>query len=130
MALLIFLLGCTPSAPTMSSGSGASSPALQQAEIQKVLSDYVEVITRNSNELRNAGVIGNPENTLPYPKSVIREAILASYEQSQKTEKDKEVFGTAYMALGTFGTFNNEEELKKESQKWAFEWFKMTGVEK
>ena len=36
----------------------------------------------NSNEL-NAGVIGNPENTLPYPKSVIREAILASNEQVQ-----------------------------------------------
>lgn len=101
---------------------------MSQDEVQKILYDYVEVIKRNSNELKDGKVIGNPENTLPYPKSVIREAILTSYAQSQKTEKDKEVYGTAYMALGSFGTFANEEEMFKETKKWSFEWFRMTDI--
>lgn len=129
IVLSIFLFGCTTSVPPPVSKSESSSSAMSQDEILKILSDYVEVITRNSNELKGAGVFGNPENTLPYPKSTIREAILTSYAQSKKTEKDKETFGTAYMALGTFGTFANEAELKSEAQKWAFEWFQMTDGE-
>jgi hypothetical protein len=93
---------------------------------QNIVAEYFDFFNKLNEKGVKEGEVGYREYLLPHSKFTIKEAILICYENSEKSEKDSEGYGMLYMTLGSFGEFEDSDEIVEESKKWAQEWFQIT----